>query len=311
MILINPYRYAVAGGGGGAAWFEVVTWTGNGTGDATVATTLDLSDGAMVWVKRRDSTGNQSIYFKATTGATIYRFNTTNVTAAATPTATLGNGTFTVPENISAATYVAWVFKKSAGNFNIVTWTGNGVAGRAIAHGLGSTPKMAFCCPLTGTKINYVQHQSLGGTQSMRLDSAAVVETTNTQWNNTSMDGTNLTLGSGGFVNGDTVPFAGFIFGGGDFEAGSFVGAAAPVNVTIGFQPRFMVIKRRDATTGDWGMFDTTRTPTFSGNDALLLGASTGAESSSATLSLITNGVAVATGNYNANGATSIYYAIK
>lgn len=295
-----------------SAWFAIETWTGAG-GSSHSQASLDLDDGGLVWVKRRNSTGNHTLYFKSGPGATVYAFSTNNTTAATTPAATLDASGFTVPDDISGATYVAWGFKISPGNFNIVEYTGTGVTGRTVAHGLGATPKIIVTCPLTGTKINYVQTSSLTGTTALRLDSNQAEQDGSSMWNSVSMGASNVTLGSSTLVNGNTVPFALFSFGGGDVAEGVFTGPGGAYDLNVGFKPRFIDLKRRNATAGGWGMFDTTRSPgPWTGNDALLTGNATSAEvTSSAFLSDFATGVTIATGNYNANASDTVWWAIK
>lgn len=293
-------------------FFEAVLWTGNGTGDATVPTSLDLSDGALVWVKRRDSSGNHTLYFKSSSVGTVRAFSTNNTTAASSPSAALDNGSFTVPDNINGATYVAWVFKVSPGNFNIVEYTGDGVTGRTVAHGMGATPKMVLTSPLSGANINYLQHIAFGGTQNFRFDSNAILSTSNQQWNNSTMDTNNVTLGSSTLVNGNGAPFALFAFGGDDLSTGVFEGDSVAVDINVGFVPRFIGFKRVTATSGGWAMFDTARTPAFSGNDALLIGDTAGGDVTNTNyLTPTANGVSLNTSLYNSNGADTMFWAIK
>lgn len=292
-----------------ASWFEIVIWTGNGVGDFTHVG-LDLSNGGLVWVKARNAIDSHALYFKDTSGATVRQFSTNNTTAPTTPSATLDSTGFTVPHNVNGRTYVAWVFKKSAGNFDIVPYVGNGSAGHTVAHSMGSTPKMLFCCPMTGTKINYLQHKSYGGGNVIRLENSAVMGADALPWNNTAFDSANFTLGTASFTNASAVNFVAFIFGGSQFEAGSFIGNGTTSNVTVGFAPRLYVIRRSDSTQ-NWAMFDTTRTPSFTGNDANMSGSTSAMEQSgSDVLAQIANGVSVTGTTYNTNASSILWYAL-
>ena len=295
-------------------WFRVHTWGGDGSGDHTQAS-LDLSGGAMIWVKRRDTTGNDAIYIMSGPGATVYSFSTTNVTACSTGAATMDASGFTVPHNVSGGDYVAWVFKIQEGSFTIPTWTGDGTTGRTVAHGLGSTPKFLFTIPLTGTKINYGQHASRGGTKNIRLDSNGAEGTSNQQWNDTSADATNITLGSSTLVNGNTVPFAACVFGGDDVAAGQYTGNGSANAISgLGIAP-YALILRSIASSRAWGMFDLVRGGSFTGTaDAELRLASTSAESNASDVitSFDADGFTLpASAFYNSSGVTHIYLAIK
>lgn len=292
-----------------SSWFEIAIWTGTGVGDH-VHTGLDLSGGGLVWVKRRNASQDHKLYFKQTSGATVYAFSTNNTTAMTSPSATLDSTGFTVPENISGATYVAWIFKKQALAFDIATWTGNATAGRTVAHALGVAPGFTVACQLTGTKINYSQHIGLAATVDIRLDLDAASATSNTRFFNTYVSSSVITLGNSSLVNGTGITGFAFLFGGSDVAAGSYAGSASPVNVSTGFDPRFFLAKRVD-TTAPWGMFDTTRSPGFTGSDSIIVANTAAAETSSAVLTPITNGLTIATGTYNSSASANIYLAIR
>ena len=116
-----------AAGGGSEAWFETVLWTGAG-GASHAHSSLDLSDGGLVWVRARSASGVNQLYFKAESGATVYTFSFADTTEASTSSAVLDETGFEVPHDSSGTTYVAWVFKPIAGLFEILRITSTSTA---------------------------------------------------------------------------------------------------------------------------------------------------------------------------------------
>lgn len=297
-----------------SSWFDIVTWTGAGASTATIPTDLDLSDGALVWVKRRDAAGAPTLYFRASDVGDIYSINMSATTApAVVASAALGDGSFTVPDDISGATYVAWVFKKSVGNFMITPYTGNGVQGRKVAHGLGVKPVFAFAANMTGTSFKYAQHEAVDAGSYIRFDNSANVAVAANIWAGSPMDSVEITLGNSTLINGTGTPAVLFTFGGPSVEAPSFIGNGSQADVSGSFQPDFLIVRRATSgTNNNWQMFDQVRSPGFSGNDASVAANTTAAENSGSNLiGLITDGFSVATGVLNTPSAQTICLSIK
>lgn len=313
---MNMGFYAAGAMGGSppppAPWFEIVTWTGSGSGSFTHTGGLDLSGGGMVWVKSRSSTNSMMVYAMAAASSPVYNFTTSGTAAAGSGLATLNSNGFTVPENVSGVSYVAWVFKKTAGVFDIAAYVGNGSSGRSVPHALGAPPKMAFTAALSGTNLNYVQLQSLGGTHYQRLDSSIASTAASNIWNDTDMDSTNVVLGNSSLVNGSGQPFLLFVLGGSGFLAGVFSGAGANYDLNIGELPRWWMFKRDDSNTAGWGVFDTTRGPaSWIGNDLNIRVNSTAVEITGTNyLQALAGGVTVVNGQYTASGVSTFWFAI-
>lgn len=297
-----------------SGWFDIVTWTGSGGATVTIPTDLDLSDGGLVWVKRRNAAGAPTLYFRASDVGDIYSINMSATTApTVVASAALDDGSFTVPNDISGATYVAWVFKKSVGNFMITPYTGNGVQGRKVTHGLGVKPVFAFSANMTGTSVNYVQHEAVDAGSYIRFDNNANVAVAANIWAGSPMDSVEITLGNSTLINGSGTPAVLFTFGGTSVEAPSFIGNGSQADVSGSFQPDFLIVRRATSgTNNNWQMFDQVRSPGFSGNDASLSANTTAAENSGSNLiGLITDGFSVATGTLNSNGVQTICLSIK
>jgi hypothetical protein len=112
-------------------FFDVVTYTGNGTLGRTVTHDLGSVPGCVI-VKRTDVANSWAVYHRAALGGNAYLF--LNSTAAATPDngGVWGNGSTHIPPtstgftvaandtiNASGGTYVAYLFAHNAGGFGL------------------------------------------------------------------------------------------------------------------------------------------------------------------------------------------------
>jgi hypothetical protein len=309
------------------------------TADFTVPTSASLLDtvgaagsGGLVWLKGRSGATDHALYDTAR-GATFDLVS--NLTDAATTqstglTAFNSNG-FSLGAlaklNTNAATYTSWTFRKQAKFFDVVTYTGNGTAGRTVAHNLGSVPG---CIIVKRTNANgswQVYHRSLANTQYLVLNSSSAAATDTTRWNNTTPTSTEFSLGTDLTVNGNGSSYVAYLFAhdaGGFGSAGtdnvitcgSYTGngSATGPTITLGYEPQWILIKRSVGGTGGWVLHDTMRGLGTGGNSAYLQANVTDAEVSSANLvdvnatgfQLKTTGV-----SWNANGSTYIYIAIR
>ena len=168
----------------------------------------------------------------------------------------------------------SWMWKRGAG-FDVVTWNGNGVTGRNIPHSMGKTPEMMWVKRRSNTEDWTVYHYGQnGGTNPeqyrLRLNSAVMNYTGTSYWNDTAPTSTHFTVGADGAVNNSGNTFIGILFASvaGISKLGSWVGDGGTQTITLGFQPRFLLLKTWN-TGGGWYMLDTRR-GWGAGNDASL-----------------------------------------
>jgi hypothetical protein len=160
-----------------AKFFDIVTYTGNGTA-RTIAHNLGSTPGCVI-VKRTDSTSDWSVYHRGLTSASqnIY-LNLTNAAATASsiwnstaPTSTeFSVGTATAV-NANGGTYVAYLFAHDAGGFgssgtdNVITcgsYTGNGsTTGPTIT--LGYEPQWILVKRAVGGTAGWILHDTMRG----------------------------------------------------------------------------------------------------------------------------------------------------
>ena len=284
--------------------FSTYLYDGNGS-DRTITNGIDLAgEGGIVWTKcRNDDPNNQIDYIE---GTTRYSLNTDLANGAGIVDLTnpssyssdvdqynsdgyrIKNGGANTNATYNSRTYVSWTFRKAPGFFDVVRYTGNGVAGREIAHSLGSTPGMVIVKRTNGGDNWTVQHRSLGGTKSLYLNLTNDEDISATEWNNTAATSTVFTVGTSGKTNALNDTYIAYVFAHDDqsfgtngdeaiIKCGSYSGTGVAGNtVDIGFEPQFLLVKSAIGGTGDWRIIDhmrgfaNTNLSSSSGGDATL-----------------------------------------
>jgi hypothetical protein len=279
--------------------------------------------GGLVWVKARSITYIQALFDTERGVQKTLCSNDTSAqaTEAGGITAFNSNGFKTgnwSQTNGGSQTFASWTFREQAKFFDIVTYTGNGVAGRTVAHNLGSTPGMIIIKSTNSTYGWFVYHRGLGATKYLLLNSTDPEGTASSVWNNTAPTSTVFSLGDAANINGSGVNYVAYLFAhnAGGFGAtgnenviscGSFTGAS-PATINLGYEPQWLLIKSA-TNADDWYMFDTMRGWTANNNGLNYLRANEpSAEVTNGTTTPLTS-----TGfqfNYGA-GQTFIYMAIR
>jgi hypothetical protein len=247
------------------------TWLYTGTGAAqTITNGINLSgQGGMVWIKSRSAATNNFL-FDTTRGVNVeINSNTTeaNVTLADSVTAFNSNG-FAVGSasgiNDNGSTFASWTFREAPNFFDVVTYTGDAVAGRAIAHSLGSAPGCIIVKELGNASQWFVYHRSLGATNAIELNNTGASYASSV-WNNASPTATEFYLGSGSFTNRNGGTYVAYLFAhvtasDGIIQCGSFTtdGSGYSGNVELGWEPQWVLIKNADATS-PWLLVDNMR----------------------------------------------------
>ncbi len=182
----------------------------------------------------------------------------------------------------------AYMWKRHAG-FDVVTYTGDGVAGRQISHSLSQKPQMMWIKNRSTNRNWVVYHEGLnGGTNpaqyELELNSDIAENQESGRFNDTEPTSTQFTIGTSNRVNntGDTYIAMLFASSDGISKISSYDGSDSTVSINLGFQPRFLIVK--NITTGgagyNWFVFDTVR-GWGSGNDKSLMLDNTDAQSTS------------------------------
>lgn len=321
---------ANTGGGGGAGGSDGATVYGGGNGGSGIViikytSTLNFQPD-LVWIKDRSTTNAHGIFDSSRLVYPSWASNTSQAEATAASSslaAFLSNGFMlgaSSTVNTSGDNYVAWLWKKSpaTSGVDIVTWTGNGTNGRAIAHSLGKVPDMiivkgrdardavVYHASLTSPGSSYLLTDNNIGRQTNAPNIFAVSASDfsfPTSYTATNNSGTSYVA----YLFASTTGFSSF---------GSYTGngSADGPFIYTGFKPRYIMVKRTDSTES-WVVHDTART-TYNPTDTQVLlpdqNCAEGCGTSGFYLDFLSNGFKIRnTGGAfgNVSGGTYIYAA--
>ena len=214
----------------------------------------------------------------------------------------------------NSASY-SWMLKRATGFMDVVAYTGDGVAGRTVAHNLGVAPELMIVKSRTETLNWYVYSAPTGNSQVAYLNLTNAFGGS-TRWYNTTPTSTQFYLTGGAGVNSSSQNYIAYLFAtlAGVSKVGSYTGTGADLNVDCGFSAgaRFILIKRTDST-GDWYYWDSVR-GIVAGNDSYLLLNSNAAQVTNTDyIDPLSSGFTVtssAPAALNASGGTYIFLAI-
>ena len=145
--------------------------------------------------------------------------------------------------------------------FSIINYKPNGTMGDTLPHGLTSAPELIIVKDISADNDWVVYHSGMGHTKYMRLNADASELTSQSRWNNTLPTNSVVTLGVSGHVNGPGTEYIMYCFHSVSnlSSFGTLTGnGTTDVTKTVGFQPRFVIIKNAEAT-GHWIMWDSFR----------------------------------------------------
>jgi len=216
-----------------------------------------------------------------------------------------------------ANTELSWMFKRHSG-FDVVTYKGDGVAGRKIPHSLNKTPEMIWIRARNGGEWIVGHHGVNSGTNpwnyEMLLHDARAEGASANKFNNTAPTSIVFTVGDNTYVNQSGTNYVSMLFSSvaGISKVGSYTGNGVKTgNVqTLGFQPRFIFIKCTDTASTIWLVFDTLL-GINSGDDNFLRLNGTNSTSAGDFIDLTSDGFDVVEdlNNVNGNNKKYIYYA--
>jgi len=299
----------------GNQYFDAKAYTGNG-GTQTISGMQFAPD--LVWIKNRGSVTDHGL-FDTVRGATK-RISSNLANAESTEvnslTAFTSDG-FTVGAtqdfNQNGVGLVGWQWKEGATpGFDIVTYTGNGSAGRTVAHSLGVTPAMTIVKDRSnGTNGWPVWHKAFSNSQTLYLESTTGLLTRDRV---TAVSSTTFTVGSHTEVNNNGNTYVAYLFAevAGFSKFGSYTGNGSSDGPMIftGFRPRFILLKRTD-TTGNWNMYDSARSPRNADTKVLYPNLSNSEDASTDHFDWLSNGFKMKSTNQNTNGGTFIFAAFS
>jgi len=319
--------------------FNAITYTGNGSTNAITGLGFKPD---LVWVKRRNSSGDHRLVDSSRGVGVALRSNVTGadvsesngVTAFGTDGFTLGSeGGY----NASSDTFIGWCWRANGGTtasnsdgditstvqantkagFSICTYTANGSANQTWGHGLSAKPDLIMVKKRSATSTWTVYHSSLGATKFLYLSSTASVYTGSEMWNDTEPTSSLVTVDNNGNTNSPNgATFLGYVWHSveGYSKFGSYVGAGGGNSATdntfvyTGFRPRFLFVKNTGAASS-WIVYDTARNT----SNPTIIGSAwneTGAEfnTSNYAIDILSNGFKFRTGNATVNTTDTWIY---
>ena len=302
----------------------------------TITNGIDLStEGGLVWMKSRTNTNNHALVDSERSWTGWLQSNSTNASQGGGTyiSANTDGFTFNIANlffNVDPQDYTSWTFRKAPGFFDIVTYAGNSTAGRTIAHNLGSVPGMIIIKAFSGTvpaQQWFVYHRSVGAGKYLRLNQTSSASTTITFMNDTEPTSSVFSLGNSNSTNGTGINYVAYVFAHDEpvfgtnsdesiIKCGSYTGngsTTGPV-IDLGFEPQWLMIKRRDSTSG-WAMYDMMRGAGVP-NQTIFEANNNGVEGSYSTFALDFQPTgfqikASSAFTINANGGNYIYMAIR
>ena len=226
------------------------------------------------------TTGGSKYVGARLTGSSAYLFTDSTAAEASYPGWTWDESN-QFKQGMYNANNVSWTWKRAPSYFDVVAYTGDGNAGRTVAHNLGVAPEMIW---IKGRTLCgwVVYHKAIGNSKIINLNDSYFAYT-QANFNNTDPTSSVFTLGSIAGTNGSNKTFIAYLFAtvAGVSKVGSYTGSSSGVvTVDCGFTSgaRFVLIKRTDAS-GDWYVYDSVRGINSSADDPYLLLNTTDAES--------------------------------
>lgn len=151
--------------------------------------------------------------------------------------------------------------------FDIIKYTGNGVAGRQIVHNCGGLPEMVIVKGLSVAQHWWIYHHALGPTKYLvlNLPNASTASAADDLWNHTEPTATDVTLGGRATVNGVGEDYVMYVFRSvpGFSKVFSYSGNNSVDGpfIHLGFRPKLWFIKNSSNSSMNWILQDTRSDP--------------------------------------------------
>jgi len=322
--------------------FSTYLYEGNGS-TQTITNGIDLAgEGGLVWGKARTTSSNHYLY---DTERGIYNLLASSTTGGQANLTDRGVSAFNSDGfdikgafnqfNNTGQDYASWSFRKAPKFFDVVTYTGDGVAGREIPHNLGCAVGAMFIKRTDDSKYWPVYHRSTTATHFLRLNSTDAAQDSTIPFGDVEPTSTVFTVSGDEVVNTSGGTYVAYLFahnnGDGEFgpdgdadiiKCGSYTGngSATGPSVNLGFEPQWLLIRNVDRAD-DWVLIDAMRgIPSSSGGPAVLRPESSAVEyasgstfSQASRVDLTATGFDVKSNNSRVNGSSQnmIYIAIR
>jgi hypothetical protein len=293
--------------------FATALYTGDGTAPRAIGG-VDLAGDGLCWTKSRSASQQGTLEYQVG-GAIPKRWANAAHTTAPVTFGASGVTLTDATNNVSARTYVAWMLRKYVQFVDVVSYTGNGGATlQTVNHNLGVAPAMILVLRTDLSGI-FIYHRDVGAAST--LNQGTAVAAAGSEWGSTSPTTTQFTVSSSN-ANALGASYVAILLAhapAGFVQGFSYTGngSASGPTVNLGWDPQFVLIKRATGGSAPWAIFDTARSPGFTGADLSLSPFTTFAESSAAVLDAVANGFQIVTTStsYNASGSQYVGLAIR
>lgn len=325
--------------------YSTFAYQGTNANNNSIVNNIDLSGkGGLVWIKSRENSRSHQLFDTERGVQKILASNLQNAQSTNSTSLTAFNSNGWTMNDLAEINgnedLTSWTFRKAPKFFDIVTYTGDGTQGRTISHSLELTPGMIFIKKTSADEDWSVWHRSLHTNSSGETTRFLKLNSTNGAFPSSSdssssatsdvqaASSTTFTVGDDSRVNGSSATYIAYIFahhnsnGGfgptGDqdiINCGSYTGAGSTdVDVSIGFEPQWLLIKRTSSDGANWVVVDSIRGVVTSDDDNhILVNLSNSEDSSSEFLEFTSTGFRItgSSGNVATNNATFIFMAIR
>ena len=273
----------------------------------------------LVWMKQRDSGSQEHVLMDDVRG--VQRKIESNTSDAELLTtgylSSFDSDGFTLGSsgvvNDSGGSYVAWCFKEDPEVFDIVGYTGTGLA-HTEAHNMSVAPEMILVKSRDSVNNWHCYHSQLNAGTSpedyyIRLNTSGTEASATSLWDDTAPTSSVFTVGTSDESNKAGDDFISYLFASkaGVSKVGAYSGTGVSGNAItgLGFAPSFLLIKQRTGGTESWMMFDAAR-----GNSKSLEANLPDAEESTFNVTLDTDGFTLNStdGKVNQSGTNNYIY---
>ena len=190
-------------------------------------------------------------------------------------------------------------------------YTGTG-SNATIPHGLGVAPTFVIVKQLNTTASWYVGCPMIGWADELNLNGTGAEANSPTTWNSTAPTTSVISVGTASYVNDSGGTFVAYCFAEkqGYSSIGSYKGNGNALGAFVytGFRPAFILIKRSDASTENWNVYDNKRLGYNVDNDALNPNVATTGYTTD-DIDIVSNGFKLRTSNSRVNDGDYIYMA--
>jgi hypothetical protein len=313
--------------------FRMSQYTGDGASSKALNYAGYLPQ--LVWIKDRLSPGDHHLFLPNLGAGNYVSSNSMDALSSdANSLMSFGSLGFTLGSssqvNAPGQSYMSWAFKENTNFMDVFTYSGNGTHSRAINHSLGTSPGLIMIKNLSASSdwVIYQKDMHLGESEPLGAPVSPTRWVLNLNspssrshvegafFTNTVPTSTQFTLGSHAEVNSNSNNYLAILFAGDTsnvVKSGLYSGNGSSTgpNISLGYEPQWVMIKRKDST-GGWKIIDRNRSPANSRRELLEANSDSAQVTISGGIDFSATGFVVRTADpdYNASGGQYIYLVI-